>query len=249
MLTGNVAGFFGKLPAHGDFIHRGLPTRCVNLWDEWLQGVIGASQEQLGENWLDIYLTSPIWRFALSPGVVDEYVWAGIFMPSVDRVGRYFPFSILARASSTLPATVVLADNDPWYDAMENIALRALEGSLMIDAMAEEIAGRSLEASDAYTKSRASNQQGMQQVITLDFEERMTSSVYPYLLDAAFTANTPTYSIWRTHGSDRVEPCVATCNGLPAVASVAGMWTGQWRDWQWQEPYQLIPPASPHIGS
>lgn len=244
MLTGNVAGFFGKLPAHGDFIHRGLPTRCVNLWDEWLQGVIGASREQLGENWLDIYLTSPIWRFALSPGVVDEHVWAGIFMPSVDRVGRYFPFSILARAKAKVPATVVLMDNDLWYETMEAIALEALDGHLMIDDMAEQIARDPLEASAVYTKGRTVTEPMMQQVVTLEFEEQAASSVYPYLLDAAFTASSPTYSMWRTRGSDRVEPCVATCAGLPPVACVAGMWTGQWQDWQWHEPYQLISPVA-----
>src|SRR5690625_7848268 len=109
MLKNSVAGFFGKLPAHGDFIHRGLPTRCVSIWDESLQGVIGASREQLGGNWLDIYLTSPIWRFALSPGLVDEHVWAGIFMPSVDRVGRSLPSSILPRSPATPPYTDVCA--------------------------------------------------------------------------------------------------------------------------------------------
>jgi type VI secretion system protein ImpM len=246
MLTNSAAGFFGKLPAHGDFIHRGLPTRCVNLWDEWLQGVIGASREQLGDSWLDIYLTSPIWRFALSPGVVDESLWAGICLPSVDRVGRYFPFSILSRAPAKLPATVALTDNDPWYESMEQIALQALDGHLLIDEMAEQIARLPLEASAIYTKERTANQQTMQQVVNLDFEEQTASSVYPYLLDAVYTSLSPTYSIWRTRGSDRVEPCVATCPGLPPVASAAAMWTGQWKEWQWQEPYKLIPPAPVH---
>src|SRR5690625_4357373 len=213
MLKISVAGFFGKLPAHGDFIHRGLPTRCVNLWDEWLQGVIGASREQLGENWLDIYLTSPIWRFALSPGVVDEHVWAGIFMPSVDRVGRYFPFSILARAPARHAATVVIADNESCDDAMQNIALHALDGHLMIDAMAEQIAQCPLDVGEVYTKSRAASAERLQQVIPLDFEQRMTASVYPYLLESAFTASSPTYSISRTRGSARVWPCVALSSG------------------------------------
>jgi type VI secretion system protein ImpM len=29
-----------------------------------------------------------------SAGIIDEHVWAGIMLPSVDKVGRYFPFSV-----------------------------------------------------------------------------------------------------------------------------------------------------------
>src|SRR5690625_6141458 len=104
--------------------------------------------------------------------------------------------------------------------------------------MYEHIAQCPLEVGDVYTKSRAASAEGMQQVITLDFEERMTASVYPYLLDSAFTASSPTYSIWRTRRSHRVEPCVATCSGLPPVAGVAGRWPGQWHEWPWDPPDQ-----------
>ena len=80
-MNGQITGVFGKLPAHGDFIYRDLPTQFVNVLDSWLQGFVGGSREQLGEQWLDIYLTSPIWRFAFSEGVVDEHGWAGLFLP------------------------------------------------------------------------------------------------------------------------------------------------------------------------
>lgn len=230
-------GFFGKLPAHGDFIHRGLSTQCINLWDDWLQGVVGASQEQLGDQWLDIYLTSPIWRFAFSPGVIDEHLWAGITLPSVDRVGRYFPFSILSWAPARVPATAALTENEQWYETMEDIALQALDGQLLIDDMAEQIQAVPLATSSAYAKGR--NEAGIgQKVIPLDDDTASASTVYPYLLDSCLMASAPSYSIWSTRGSDRVEPCVATACGLPPVANVAAMLTGQWREWQWEQPYQ-----------
>ena len=103
-MTKNLTGLFGKLPAHGDFIYRDLPPSFINVWDEWLQGYVGSVKEQLGDAWLDVYLTSPIWRFAFGEGVIDENVWAGIMLPSVDRVGRYFPFSIATK----LPAALIL---------------------------------------------------------------------------------------------------------------------------------------------
>ena len=78
MVYQNKTGLFGKLPAHGDFIYRDLPARFINVWDQWLQGYIGTSREKLGDQWLDVYMTSPIWRFALSEGAVDENAWAGM---------------------------------------------------------------------------------------------------------------------------------------------------------------------------
>ncbi|MEZ5600327.1 MAG: type VI secretion system-associated protein TagF, partial [Candidatus Competibacteraceae bacterium] len=64
-----AAGFFGKLPSRGDFIGRHLPKSFVGPWDSWLQTAVAHSRDQLGENWQEYYCTSPVWRFALGPGL------------------------------------------------------------------------------------------------------------------------------------------------------------------------------------
>jgi len=239
MSANGVVGFFGKLPAHGDFIHRGLPSQCVNIWDDWLQSVIAATQEQLGEHWLDVYLTSPIWRFALSPGVIDGQLWAGISLPSVDRVGRYFPFTILGSAPANTPTTVALTAADAWYESLESVALAALDGQIQIDSLAARIQSTPLLVNSEYT--RLASGSGGDRIVTLHEDQTRPEQVYPYLLDAALSATMPSYSIWSTAGSDRVEPCVVTARGLPAVAGVAAMYTGQWRDWQWEQPFAPCP--------
>ena len=61
-------GLYGKLPTHGDFLRRRVSDEFVASWDAWLQLAIADSRSALGDRWLDIYLTSPIWRFALSAG-------------------------------------------------------------------------------------------------------------------------------------------------------------------------------------
>ena len=96
MVAGSATGFFGKLPALGDFVERALPAEFVTPWDAWLQRAIAASRASLGEQWLDIYLTSPLWRFVLGAGPCGARAWAGVMMPSVDRVGRYFPLTVAA---------------------------------------------------------------------------------------------------------------------------------------------------------
>src|SRR5262245_59038751 len=88
------AGFFGKLPTHGDFLRRDLPDSFVNPWDEWLQRALARSRDSLGDTWRPTYLTSPAWRFVLAPGACGERAWAGVLIPSMDRVGRCYPFCV-----------------------------------------------------------------------------------------------------------------------------------------------------------
>src|SRR5690606_3002224 len=87
---------YGKLPSHGDFLHHCVSDRFVDAWDRWLQHALVASKTQLQDRWLPTYLTSPAWRFVLSRDTIDGHAWAGVLLPSVDRVGRYFPFTVVA---------------------------------------------------------------------------------------------------------------------------------------------------------
>src|SRR5262249_53859270 len=79
-----IPGWYGKLPNIGDFASRRLESQFISAWDAWLQEVIQATRGDLGESWLDCYLTMPIWRFLLLPGLVGPSGWAGVLMPSVD---------------------------------------------------------------------------------------------------------------------------------------------------------------------
>ena len=78
-------GWFGKLPALGDFAQRRLEQDFITHWDTWLQAVIVDSQRTLGGNWLATYLRAPVWRFVLAPGVVDGRSWSGILCDPVVR--------------------------------------------------------------------------------------------------------------------------------------------------------------------
>lgn len=120
------AGWFGKLPILGDFAQRRLPHDVVERWDAWLQAGITDSRAALGEAWLDNYLTAHVWHFVLMPGVLGPHAWAGVWMPSVDRVGRYFPLTLLA----PLPPEQALGSSTSalgnWLLALEDIARMGL---------------------------------------------------------------------------------------------------------------------------
>ncbi len=232
------AGLFGKLPAHGDFIYRDLPTRFINVLDTWLQGLIGGSQEQLGEQWLDIYLTSPIWRFVFSEGVVDENAWAGLFLPSVDRVGRYFPFSIAMPLEAGAVPTEFISLQSDWYDAIEEAALQALNGELSIDDLVGVINEDGALMAAAYeTQGRAEGISGT--VVTMEFEEQSPLSAMPFFLNSCLREMLASYSVWSTKGSELVEPCMFVTKGLPPIGGIAAMLDGRWSDWNWRQPYEL----------
>ncbi len=126
-------GFYGKIPSEGDFVTRRLPWEFTSAWDDWLQQGMQASREALGPRWLELYLSAPIWRFQIAPGVCGPLGWRGLFFASVDRVGRYFPLT-LAFADGGAPALATLAgDFEPWL-AAEDAALAALAPTLPIDA-------------------------------------------------------------------------------------------------------------------
>jgi type VI secretion system protein ImpM len=70
----------------------------------------------------------PAWRFVLAPGMVSRDAWAGLMVPSVDAVGRYFPLTVAtALPEDPLDVVATALAATPWFEAIESIALAALE--------------------------------------------------------------------------------------------------------------------------
>jgi type VI secretion system protein ImpM len=126
-------GWYGKLAMLGDFASRRLPQDFIAVCDNWLARGVEASQAQLGTRWMEVYLHGPIWRFAWAPGVADGQWWLGVMMPSVDKVGRYFPL-LIARAAPALPGTGEgLAALEAWYRHLAAAALGSLRAGATLE--------------------------------------------------------------------------------------------------------------------
>ena len=132
-LASAAPGFYGKLPARGDFVRRRLSPQLTARLDAWLQQAMIASQRELGSEWLHAYLNCPIWRFALARGSLGVEPAAGLLMSSVDRVGRYFPLLIVARTPPELAPALLAAACEPWFSAAEAVLLRALDPRLAFE--------------------------------------------------------------------------------------------------------------------
>ncbi len=233
-----LTGLLGKLPAHGEFLHRNLRSDVINTWAEWLQHYIASSREQMGEDWLNIYLTSPVWRFIFSPGVLDGNSWSGVMIPSVDRVGRYYPFTVLTKIPASSNPLESLSLNSDWFIQVEDLLIQALETEMPADDVIQQLHTLQLVFDSHYIKTQTTMDDSSQ-VIKLLSDEEQASTLYSYLLDSTLRKTFSSYSAWSTQGSERVEPCVFTVQGLPGINGIPAMMDGQWDHWRWNQPYVL----------
>lgn len=142
-------GWYGKLPALGDFVTRRLPDSFRLPWDRWLCAGMVDAQAGFGEHWQAWYLSFPVWRF-LWRGDGELLIWAGLLMPGVDRVGRLFPLTVampVARALLTLAPPDAL---DSELDALQSLALQVLEDD-DVEAFDRALLARSIELPDAWS--------------------------------------------------------------------------------------------------
>jgi type VI secretion system protein ImpM len=88
-------GVFGKLPARGDFVDRGLPKSFTDPWHAWLVDGLAAARAELGAGFEPAYMAAPVWRFLLPAGAAGPTAACGVLLPSVDSAGRLFPLSLV----------------------------------------------------------------------------------------------------------------------------------------------------------
>ena len=125
-------GYYGKIPARGDFLRKGLSPGFIQPWDEWEQQFLLTGRETLSQRWQEAYFSAPIWRFAVKPGLCGPSAAAGVIMPSVDSVGRQFPLT-LAIESDLPEAWDVYVSAARCFERLEEAALATLDDNADLD--------------------------------------------------------------------------------------------------------------------
>lgn len=218
-------GLYGKLPSHGDFLRRRVSDAFVDLWDPWLQECIAASRSALGERWLDLYLTSPAWRFVLSADVCGPAAMMGLMVPSVDRVGRYFPLTI---------ATEIPPDIGPLVAAVDGATFLATAEQLLVDTLAEDevdferFDGRVMRLGESLSEVMRRRSVVLDPSAATVLAEAIESgwrlplghvselsSVCTQLLSHRLAELHQPLALWWTDGSAAVEPSWLITRGLP----------------------------------
>ena len=213
----SAPGFYGKLTSHGDFVARRLPSSFVAVWDAWLQACMLGSREQLGSGWLEAYLGAPLWRFALAPGVCDGQAWAGVLSPSVDRVGRHFPLALASATSGALALQHWMGEGAGWFEQLEELALSTLDANFDFERFEAALAAVDGLASESVQGTAGPC--GWHMVLP---GVGQAGSAAGAVASVALFGQ----SVWWTDGSDKVEPCVRLCRGLPTPQAFAAMLCG-----------------------
>jgi type VI secretion system protein ImpM len=228
-------GFFGKLPSHGDFIGRRVTSAFREAWDAWLQRCLTESHRQLGSRWLDCYLTSPMWRFFLCEGVAGEASYAGVLLPSVDRVGRYFPLTVVAELPVELGALSFAEGAAGWFNEVEQLCSGALENPDFelgeFDA-ALAATSRWLSGLDQLCLARPFPGRSTQWRWPLRAVDNLGAALGGSLMTTAQTALRP-MTMWWTAGSDLVYPSVLVARSLLNPQSFADLLAGTWEGGRW----------------
>jgi type VI secretion system ImpM family protein len=218
-------GFFGKLSTRGDFVCRHLAPAFKSTLDKWLSTSIATSKRQMRDAWLPAYLKAPLWRSVLGPGIAGPHPAIGVMMPSVDRVGRYFPLVLAAELPECRAPVRLFRSAGAWFTAAEAVLLSSLEDDCDIDAFDNRALAL---APPSYDHAGTQPGTGLA-CIALD-EGGDLADAYTRFIDE-LTADSARFSMWWTLGSDDVKAALLVGRGLPAPTDFAALLDGHWRNW------------------
>lgn len=238
-----MTAFYGKLPAKGDFLSRNLPREFIDTWDDWLQSGMNASRQVLGESWLETYLTSPLWRFALPAGACGMSAWTGVLMPSMDKVGRYFPMAVIRMVPPALSPVCVAMQNDTWFDNVESVLLAALDDeSLDLDGFDQAVQAIAYTETDvAPIENPLETGAGVR--VPLQESGGLAQSLLAFSAPELQQRTAGLAAFWGS-GSELVAPGVLLSNGLPGGNMFTALLNGNWAAHGWSDKDSALPGAS-----
>lgn len=218
MIDGSVQnpfGYFGKLPTFGDFIHQVLPQDFANDFHQWLQCSMAASREFMGEDFLPYYLNCPAWKFAASAGICGKQPVVGLTIPSVDRVGRYFNFTLASvLPMDTLPVSYVIA-NSFGFRELENAAIEILEADYPREDLEAKVSEIAMQF-EAVAPCQSQVTQELDHLRLFMGRPSQFADQSAVLLDHLLSAQSGNYSVWWYGQQGQSQSQMIVCEGMPS---------------------------------
>lgn len=110
---------YGKHPLRGDFIEAGVPPAILSGLEVWLDAAMTECRADLGTAWEQAWAQAPLLRFWIGAEIFG-HVLCGVLAASQDRVGRRFPFIVMAVAGDgPVPVAPVIETDQTWYTIVE----------------------------------------------------------------------------------------------------------------------------------
>ena len=241
------AGYFGKIPSKSDFVQGGLPGLAIRNWDNWLAHAIHESQQALGDNWLQTYLSSPIWRFSLDPGILSENGWTGVLASSVDSVNRAYPLMLAMPFQpdvDTLDAAEIL---NAWLEQVEELTIRVIDGALDVSEALNglEKIGQNVRNDLAMSEKRLRwrDRYGVTKGwLVLGDGFPPVAALRTAVIDGIGSKRQPAgRTCWWHAGWSGYKPAATLCLGLPNPKSFAGFLDGAWEHHNWVAQQASVP--------
>jgi type VI secretion system protein ImpM len=129
-------------------------------------------------------------------------------MPSVDRIGRYYPLSIRARLCPGQSPFDLATSTTGWFEHIETLALSCLREGFDFAIFDAELAAASLPP--VGSRTRVPTEQP-------NSETRLASEVGG-LLGRLLEGTATGYSLWWTSGPRTIAGCCRAHQGLPPSA-------------------------------
>ena len=236
-------GYFGKVPAMPDYVFQGLSMRAVDAWSIHLTGWLSAGRKAAHADWTTRFLTSPVWRFAVSANLFGPECWVGLLAGSVDSVGREFPFIVMMRADLNLAEMQPVDLVDARLDPVEERTLAFMEGQVSQAELME--AARDAASAIGHDLAAAAGHPRRQNLIIPHdnhdavcvskpdgVQNQPYSSAYswPAARDNKHRAN---LCLWWHDGSDDRPADYCVTRGMPARASASAFFLGDWQAHGW----------------
>ena len=211
-------GFFGKLPGYGDFVQRNVCPEFSKYWDNWVLKSLSSSREQLGDLWRDKYFNSPIWRFVISQDTVSHTPVAGFIMPSVDKAGRCYPFTVVCQAESEVNPFIFARKIDLLHEAAEDFALSLLENNRpdldeitsVLNELYQSLQESKCQSADIKAVTSVMELACVTEIDSLDFTLGNES-----FLQMLLEKQNVDMSIWSMGNTEETDPQIRYFSGMP----------------------------------
>lgn len=231
-------GFFGKLPARGDFITRGLPPSFLTPWEAWLHEIWRIEWQRFGDVWPSLVDSGPIWRFAFEGGACGPDAVAGLIAPSCDRTGRVFPLCVAAAVPPQADPAALPVIGSGWFGRAESLLRDALVPTAEPDHFEAQLRTLGPPGRSAAVAQLPEGAPGWH--VALDPLQAPALS-YPALIHELSTTLPARFTLWWTLGTRRVAPSLVVSSGLPGADALPAFFDGAWDYWGWADADAVYP--------
>ena len=197
----------------------------------------------MGDRWLEVYLTSPVWRFSGAAGACGPAPVIGVMAPSVDRVGRYFPLTIVAELPSCVGPLAAVTAAGAFFDRAERLVLDTLEAEYIdfeefderVAQLADELGGVSMQPRVVLDPAVAAvlDRDGQPWHLPIGSAGELPLA-FEQLLSSRLTMIYEPLMLWWSEGSSMVEPSCLIVQGLPDPDTFAALLDGLWQQNRWR---------------